>query len=55
MSPQTRLSGATRVIVGARVSRSGNAMPQPGDLRGESVAIGVRADGVDVVIGPDQP
>jgi len=32
MSPATRLSTATQVVVGARISKSGQAMPQPGDL-----------------------
>ena len=55
MSPQTKLSGAARVIVGARISRSGNAMPQPGDLRGESAAIGTRSDNLQLVIDTAQP
>lgn len=36
MSPQLRLSGFPRVVVGARISASGNATPQPGDLEGQS-------------------
>ncbi|MCP5284573.1 MAG: c-type cytochrome biogenesis protein CcmI [Burkholderiaceae bacterium] len=40
MTPAMRLSGQTRVVVGARVSRSGNATPQPGDLEGESGPMG---------------
>jgi cytochrome c-type biogenesis protein CcmH len=35
MSPAAKLSGAARLIVGARISRSGNAMPAPGDLTGQ--------------------
>ncbi len=35
MSPAAKLSGAPRVIVGARVSKSGNATPSPGDLTGQ--------------------
>jgi cytochrome c-type biogenesis protein CcmH len=44
MSPVARLSGAARVRVDARISRSGNAMPAPGDLvaEGEMVATGTR-------------
>lgn len=44
MSPAAKLSGATRVRVDARISRSGNAMPSPGDLvaEGEVVATGTR-------------
>lgn len=39
MTPAMRLSGQSRVVVGARVSRTGNATPQPGDLEGESVPV----------------
>jgi len=42
MSPAARLSSAGKVIVGARVSKSGNAMPQSGDLQGllQNVSVG---------------
>lgn len=50
MSPQAKLSGASRVIVGARISRSGNAMPQSGDLFEETAAIGTRSSGVSLAI-----
>ncbi len=45
MAPQWRLSGQSRVVVGVRISKSGQATPQPGDLVGESapVAVGERA------------
>jgi cytochrome c-type biogenesis protein CcmH len=36
MMPQMRLSAFPQVVVGARVSPSGQAMPQPGDLQGET-------------------
>lgn len=36
MSPEMKLSTAPEVVVVARVSKSGNAMPQPGDLEGVS-------------------
>ena len=36
MSPQMKLSSHTNVIVGARVSKSGDAIPQAGDLEGFS-------------------
>jgi cytochrome c-type biogenesis protein CcmH len=32
MMPAMKLSGFTHVLVGARISKTGNAMPQPGDL-----------------------
>lgn len=39
MSPQARLSSASEVVVTARISRSGQAQPQPGDLEGASAAV----------------
>jgi len=50
MSPQATLSGFARVVVSARVSKSGSAMPQPGDLQGASAAVANDASGVRVVI-----
>ena len=55
MSAQTKLSSAQRVVVSARISRSGSAVPQPGDLRGESAAIGTRSEGVALSINASQP
>lgn len=41
-----------RVIIGARISRTGNAMPQPGDLEGLTAALSWREAGkVEIVIG----
>jgi len=39
MSPQARLSGATQVVISARISKSGNAIAQPGDLQGQSAPV----------------
>lgn len=50
MSPATALSTASKVIVGARVSKSGNAMPQPGDLSGQSAPVNVGAAGLKIEI-----
>lgn len=50
MSPQSRLSGATQVVVGVRISASGNATPQPGDLQGYSPTLSVDATGVRVTV-----
>ncbi len=50
MSPATALSTASKVIVGARVSKSGNAMPQPGDLAGQSAPVSVGASGLKIEI-----
>ena len=51
MTPAARLSGAARVVVGARVSKSGQAMPQPGDLEGLSEPVAPGATGLRIVIG----
>jgi cytochrome c-type biogenesis protein CcmH len=50
MVPQMRLSGQTRVIVGARISKRGDASPQAGDLQGFSqpVAVGTKELRVDI-------
>jgi cytochrome c-type biogenesis protein CcmH len=50
MSPASALSTASKVIVGARISKSGNAMPQPGDLAGQSAAVSVGASGLKIEI-----
>ena len=50
MSPAAKLSGAKQVVVGARVSKGGQAMAQPGDLQGFSKAVAVGAVGVEVEI-----
>lgn len=39
MSPQMRLSNFNQVVVVARISKSGNAITQPGDLQGSSAVI----------------
>jgi cytochrome c-type biogenesis protein CcmH len=48
--PEMKLSSQSEVVVGARVSKSGQAMPQSGDLEGLSRPVKVGASGVDVVI-----
>lgn len=50
MGPGMGLSTATRVVVGARISRSGQAIPQPGDLEGLSAPVDVGARDVRVEI-----
>ena len=50
MSPSTALSTASQVVVGARISKSGNAMPQPGDLSGQSSVVSVGASGLQLEI-----
>ncbi|MGD9832665.1 MAG: c-type cytochrome biogenesis protein CcmI [Piscinibacter sp.] len=55
MSPNQRLSSQAQVVVGARISRSGNATPQPGDLVGSSAAVSSSAQGLRLVIDQVQP
>lgn len=50
MSPAAKLSASPRVIVSARVSKSGQAATSPGDLIGETPAMGNHADGVALEI-----
>jgi cytochrome c-type biogenesis protein CcmH len=50
MTPARKLSSFPRVVVGARVSKSGNAAPQPGDLQGASPPVPNDAGAVNVVI-----
>ena len=50
MSPATALSSQSKVIVGARVSKSGNAMPQPGDMSGQAAPVTVGATGLKIEI-----
>ena len=49
MSPDATLSRAGKVRVEIRVSRSGNAAAQPGDLNGVLTDVGPRADGLALV------
>jgi cytochrome c-type biogenesis protein CcmH len=51
MRPDAKLSTAGKVIVEARISRSGDALPAPGDLVGSSVPVTPGARQVAVVIG----
>lgn len=50
MSPQARLSLFPKVVISARVSKSGQAQPSPGDLSGQSSAIANDASGVVIEI-----
>ena len=47
---EVKLSSLTEVVVGARVSRSGEAALRPGDLQGASAPVKVGARNVDIVI-----
>lgn len=55
MAPGMTISTMPRVIVEARVSKSGNAITQPGDVRGVSVPVAPGATDLHVVIGEVVP
>jgi cytochrome c-type biogenesis protein CcmH len=50
MAPGMTISAFAQVVIGARVSRSGQASPQPGDLEGYSAPVKPGANGVEVRI-----
>ena len=50
MAPNAKLSGHAKVVVAARISKSGNATPQKGDIEGASAPVAPGASGVRVVI-----
>ena len=50
MTPNMTLSSYAQIMVGARVSKSGNAIPRPGDLEGYSPPVKAGATGLHVVI-----
>ena len=50
MAPQARLSGQTRVIIGARISKRGDATPRAGDLEGLSQPVTVGTTGLKLEI-----
>jgi len=53
MSPEMKMSNFDQIVVVARVSKSGNAMPQPGDLMGMSKPLALGSSAIKIVI--DQP
>ncbi len=55
MAPQFKLSGTPRVVVGARVSKSGDATPHSGDLIGQTELVANNAQGLTIVIDKVQP
>jgi len=50
MSPAARLSSAAQVVVGARISKSGDAIPQPGDFSGLSAPVALGTQGIALEI-----
>jgi len=55
MSPEMKLSKFANVVVSARISRSGDAMPRSGDLQGQSGPVKVGSAGLEIVIDSVQP
>jgi cytochrome c-type biogenesis protein CcmH len=55
MAPELKLSGQANVVVGARLSKSGDAMPQSGDLEGQSAPLAGRSSGIEVLIDRVRP
>ena len=53
MSPAAKLSGSPRVIVAARISKSGEAMSSPGDLVGQVGPVALGSTGLAVEIGSE--
>ncbi|MBK9021959.1 MAG: c-type cytochrome biogenesis protein CcmI [Sulfuritalea sp.] len=51
MAPNVRLSSAKSVVIGARISRKGDALAQPGDFEGLSAPVAVGSSNVAVTIG----
>lgn len=55
MSPELKLSGFAQVVVQARVSRSGQALPQSGDLIGQTAALKPGTRGIELRLDQVQP
>ena len=55
MAANLKLSGFDKVVVGARISKSGNATPQPGDITGQSAVIAPGTRGLRITIDQVQP
>ena len=55
MMPSRKLSDVGMVVIVARISKSGQAMPQSGDLEGTSQPVKPGAGGVTIVIDHERP
>lgn len=55
MSPEMKMSNFADIVVGARVTKSGDATPQSGDLEGASTPVKLGANGIAVVIDRTRP
>jgi cytochrome c-type biogenesis protein CcmH len=50
MSPAMKMSNFDQIVVVVRISKSGNAMPQPGDLLGMSKPLALGSSGIKISI-----
>lgn len=50
MAPTAKISDHARIVVLARISKSGDALPQPGDLFGQSTEVAPGASGITILI-----
>lgn len=55
MAPSAKISGSAQLLVGARISRSGQAQPQPGDLIATPVPARLGARGLQLQISGTVP
>jgi cytochrome c-type biogenesis protein CcmH len=55
MMPSRKLSDVGTVVIVARLSKSGKAMPESGDLEGMSQPVKPGVDGITVVIDHERP
>lgn len=55
MNPAMKLSNFPEVVVGARISKSGNAMPQSGDLQGQTEVLSLGTTEIPVLINTVVP
>ena len=55
MAPEMKLSKFGAVVVGARISKSGQAMPMAGDLTGQSAPVKAGTRSIELVIDSVQP
>jgi cytochrome c-type biogenesis protein CcmH len=55
MSEGMRLSKFDRVVVGVRISKSGQATPQPGDLTGQAGPVKNVASGLSIQVDSVEP
>ena len=53
MSPEMKMSNFDQVVIVARISKSGNAMPQSGDMQGLTKPLALGSSGIKITI--DQP